>query len=133
MLFNETPSKQTYHKAGVKHVLPRDAFMAVIAEEAMLVDIREWPEVEDISADTARLLIHPMSMIVDSMDELPRDKALILLCAHGERSVNILDLLKKNGFSNVYNLDGGMVAWEEARLPVVKASYNCSSCSGCCH
>ncbi len=133
MLFAEKPFFQTYHKAGVKHVLPRDAYMSVIAEESMLVDIREWPEIEEVSVDTSRLLIQPVSMIVDSLNSLPRDKSLVLLCAHGERSVDIVHLLINNGFDRVYNLDGGMEAWEDSGLPVVRTGHSCSSCSGCGH
>ncbi|NPA28675.1 MAG: rhodanese-like domain-containing protein [Epsilonproteobacteria bacterium] len=42
---------------------------------------------------------------------------VIVICRSGERSAFAADKLTKNGFENVYNLDGGMLAWEKDGLP----------------
>ncbi|HNO12365.1 MAG TPA: rhodanese-like domain-containing protein, partial [bacterium] len=52
--------------------------------------------------------------------DLPKNKTLIIQCQGGDRSSTATSLLLKNGFSNIYNLIGGIAAWQKAGLPVVK-------------
>ena len=47
-----------------------------------------------------------------------KDKPVIVTCRSGNRSGAAARLLKKLGFSNVFHLKGGLVAWEQASLPV---------------
>jgi rhodanese-related sulfurtransferase len=44
-------------------------------------------------------------------DALPRDKAVVLYCEKGIRSVIAIQRLEAAGFTNLYNLAGGMKAW----------------------
>jgi rhodanese-related sulfurtransferase len=44
----------------------------------------------------------------------------LLHCQGGVRSAKACDLLAKNGFTKLYNLQGGLNAWQQAKLPVVK-------------
>ncbi len=48
------------------------------------------------------------------LNELPRDKEIIVTCRSGNRSGQVADFLREQGFSNVHNMAGGIVAWEEA-------------------
>ncbi|HNO91998.1 MAG TPA: MBL fold metallo-hydrolase [bacterium] len=52
--------------------------------------------------------------------DLPKNKTLIIQCQGGDRSSTATSLLLKNGFNNIYNLIGGIAAWQKAGLPVVK-------------
>ncbi|APV48421.1 hypothetical protein BWI17_01200 [Betaproteobacteria bacterium GR16-43] len=47
-----------------------------------------------------------------------KDKPVLVTCRSGNRSGSATRLLKKLGFNNVFHLKGGLVAWEQASLPV---------------
>jgi rhodanese-related sulfurtransferase len=56
----------------------------------------------------------------EELAKLDRDKAYVVHCRSGGRSGRSLATLKKLGFKKVYHLDGGIMAWEDAKLPIVK-------------
>lgn len=127
------PRLQSFHIAGVSHISPTDAFEALNAGQADLVDVREEIEITLASIDFEPLYIHPMSSILDSFHQLSNDRPLIILCAHGERSTKVANLLRLQGYLSVANLDGGVEAWKKADLPMKGCGpEKCSACScGC--
>ncbi|MCB0179289.1 MAG: rhodanese-like domain-containing protein, partial [Anaerolineae bacterium] len=60
----------------------------------------------------------PMGEVTNRLDEIPKDKTVILTCRSGNRSGQVTDFLRNNGFDNVHNMTGGIVAWENAGLAV---------------
>lgn len=50
---------------------------------------------------------------------LPRDQSIYLYCNTGYRSEKAAEILLKNGYSNVYNLEHGIMEWDLAELPVI--------------
>ncbi|PKP03419.1 MAG: rhodanese-like domain-containing protein [Bacteroidetes bacterium HGW-Bacteroidetes-6] len=135
MNYSEVPQLQRFHIPEVKHVLPTEASTQIEAGLVLPVDVREASEIDSTSIDCYQLLIHPMSGILDTMNDLPREKPLIIICEHGERSVKVANLLRIQGFTEVYNLDGGVHAWRLAGLPLVGGNeqHSCGSCSCGCH
>ncbi|MFP4331366.1 MAG: MBL fold metallo-hydrolase [Spirochaetaceae bacterium] len=52
------------------------------------------------------------------LDDIPRDRPVVLHCQGGDRSTLGASILLHIGYTNVYNLSGGLLAWEEQGLPV---------------
>jgi rhodanese-related sulfurtransferase len=52
-----------------------------------------------------------MAAVPTRTDDLPTDHPLVVLCHHGVRSQMVVDFLRKAGFDNAINLDGGIEAW----------------------
>jgi rhodanese-related sulfurtransferase len=52
-----------------------------------------------------------MHLIPLRMNELPRDKAVVLYCRSGARSYHACAYLAQQGFDNVLNLRGGIISW----------------------
>lgn len=74
-----------------------------------LIDVRE-PHEYDICNLEGELI--PMSEIPYNVDKISKDKQVVIHCRSGKRSGDMLLWLEKNhGFSNLYNLKGGVLAW----------------------
>jgi rhodanese-related sulfurtransferase len=84
---------------------------------ALLLDVRELYEWEEIHADGAVLL--PLSELQSRLDELPKDQEIAIICRSGNRSAQARDILLNAGFETVTSVGGGMNAWAAAELPVV--------------
>lgn len=83
---------------------------------AALIDVREPDELRSVRTEIAQPL--PMSTIQERLDELP-DGTVYVLCHSGARSARVAQFLEQQGYDAV-NIDGGIVAWEAAGLPVVR-------------
>ena len=84
--------------------------------EALIVDVREPREYESLRAPGSVSL--PLAEFVARHADLPRDRRLLLVCRSGSRSLRATMFLMQQGFSNVANVDGGMIAWKNAGLPL---------------
>jgi rhodanese-related sulfurtransferase len=81
----------------------------------LLVDVREQGEFAEQRIPDATLL--PMSRIPTDYQLLPRDRPLLIHCAHGQRSLAVAEFLARNGYPEVASISGGIVAWAQAGLP----------------
>jgi rhodanese-related sulfurtransferase len=52
------------------------------------------------------------------IETLDKDKPVMVYCKSGGRSARAASILKDKGFKNVYDLDGGIIGWEEAKKPI---------------
>lgn len=83
-----------------------------VAEGAALLDVREPGEVRFGYAEGALLV--PMRQVQARLAELPRDRRLVVYCAHGVRSYGIASYLREQGFDAAWSLTGGFDAWAAA-------------------
>ncbi|HAS43149.1 MAG TPA: molybdenum cofactor biosynthesis protein MoeB [Microscillaceae bacterium] len=80
-------------------------------EDIQVIDVREGYEYE-IANINAELI--PLGEIEAQLDKIASDKKVVLHCRSGKRSADAIELLeKKYGFKNLYNLDGGILAWAD--------------------
>lgn len=98
---------------GAVRTIPVEALQQLKAEgaEFILIDVRE-PYEYDIAHLDGRLI--PLGQIESQLDKIPRDQQVIVHCRTGKRSAQAIRLLeKKHGYNNLYNLEGGILAWAE--------------------
>jgi sulfur-carrier protein adenylyltransferase/sulfurtransferase len=80
-------------------------------EDFQLIDVRE-PHENEI-ASLGGLLI-PMAEVPHNIEKIARDKKVIIHCKAGGRSARIVQFLEAQyGFENLYNLEGGILAWAD--------------------
>ena len=79
-------------------------------ENFQLIDVREELEA-DIATIGGELI--PMGDIIDNLDKISKEKKVVVYCRSGKRSAAIVQALEQNGFSNIYNLKGGITAWAD--------------------
>jgi rhodanese-related sulfurtransferase len=77
--------------------------------QPFLLDVREQWEFDTCHVDGAALM--PMNSIPARIDDLDEDAAIVCICHHGARSMQVAAFLERNGFAKVTNLTGGMHAW----------------------
>jgi adenylyltransferase/sulfurtransferase len=73
-----------------------------------LIDVREVHEVEICVMGGEHI---PMGDVLDNLDKISKTKQVIVHCRSGARSGAICQALEKEGYTNVYNLKGGIIAW----------------------
>jgi rhodanese-related sulfurtransferase len=78
-------------------------------EPPVLVDVREPWEFE-LARIEGSLLV-PLGQLPSRVDELPRDRPLVMVCHTGRRSQNAAMFLAQSGFADVQNLSGGVERW----------------------
>lgn len=84
-------------------------------EPFQLIDVRETFEYETSNLDGLNI---PLGGILIEADKIDRDKPVIVQCRSGKRSAAaIMQLEQVHGFDNLYNLKGGILAWQEAFDP----------------
>ena len=104
--------------SGMKAVDAIQATQLSNRENAVFLDIRDDGEYRGGHIPEA---IHiPIRQLPDRIGELNKHKdcPVIAYCRSGNRSNGAGSVLKKHGFENVYNLSGGIAAWQKASLPV---------------
>ncbi|MEK8127438.1 rhodanese-like domain-containing protein [Paenibacillus filicis] len=82
-------------------------------EGTLTIDVRQPEEWEYYHWDGMELM--PMMTIPDKLTELPKDKTVYVVCAHGVRSENVCQYLSEQGFENTVNVEGGMAALAAVR------------------
>ncbi|MFC1718582.1 rhodanese-like domain-containing protein [Candidatus Poribacteria bacterium] len=78
-------------------------------EDVFVLDVRQPEEYAQGYVPTAYLL--PLGEIEQRLDEVPRDKQVIVVCGIGGRSAAASQTLDDSGFDNIFNMPGGMMAW----------------------
>lgn len=80
-------------------------------EDFQLIDIREEYEY-DICQIGGELI--PMGEITENLDKISKTKKVIVHCRSGKRSASVVQMLEQqHGFTNLYNLKGGIMAWAD--------------------
>lgn len=80
-------------------------------EDFQLIDVRE-PYEYDIANLGGELI--PLGAILSSVDKISKDKKVIIYCRSGSRSATAISYLEKNhGFTNLFNLKGGILAYSK--------------------
>lgn len=86
-------------------------------EDFQLIDVRE-PYEYDIANLGGQLI--PLATIIDQADEIATDKKVVIYCRSGKRSASaIMELERRFGFDNLYNLKGGLLAYSDQVDPTI--------------
>ncbi|MYM33739.1 sulfurtransferase [Duganella sp. FT50W] len=77
--------------------------------DPVLLDVRENWEFETCRIDGSVQI--PMNTIPARIDDLDEEAAIVCICHHGARSLQVAAFLERNGFGQMINLTGGIHAW----------------------
>lgn len=85
-------------------------------DDFVLLDIRDAHEyaIDGYIEGSVRI---PMGELTMRVNELDKNQEIVVYCRTGGRSARVATWMRQQGFSNVLDLDGGVHAWEKAKLP----------------
>ncbi len=83
-----------------------------------LLDVRTAGEFREVRLNAAKLI--PIDQLLKRMQEVPRNRPILVYCAVGSRSSQVVGYMARIGFPEVYNLYGGIYAWEKKGYPAIK-------------
>jgi len=105
----------------------------LIADGALMVDVRELREVARVAFDVPGVVLMPLSELEERFAELPRDRDLVLVCLVGERSLKAMSFLMSQGYLRVANMHGGLFEWAGKGFPIKGARPAfAATVAGCC-
>lgn len=82
----------------------------------MMLDVRTKDEYAEGHIKGAKLI--PVQQLAERLNEVSHDKRVYVYCHSGVRSARASKLLAEHGYSNIENIEGGIVAWKDAGYPV---------------
>ena len=99
---------------------PSEASRMMSHDEPLLLDVRETNEYRAGYLRDAKHI--PLGQLASKIDQIEawKDKPVIIYCRSGNRSGAACGQLAKQGFTRLYNLAGGIMAWQHDGLPVKK-------------
>ena len=106
-------------KKGAGGVSPTEAVTLINRSNALVLDVRD--EAEFSGGHIADATNIPVAELPNRLNELKKyqNKTILVNCQKGMRSSKACDILRKAEFTQINNLQGGLDAWLEAKLPVV--------------
>jgi len=120
------------YAAWVQAGKPKDAIESITPQEftskwnpatTHVVDVRKPSEYEAEHVDKAHS--YPLDFINNHLHDLPKENTLHVHCKSGYRSLIAVSILKKQGYSNLINMEGGIVALANTRVTLT--DYTCPS------
>jgi len=83
---------------------------------AFILDVRQPEEWTQFHIPGATLI--PLGDLPNRLNEVPKDKEIVVVCRTGHRSAQGRDILKNAGFTKVTSMAGGVTQWQTAGLPI---------------
>lgn len=84
-----------------------------LKEKGQLVDVRTASEFEEGHIKGAQNIDFLQDDFTANTAKLDKNKAVYVYCKSGGRSAKAVEVLRKQGFTNIYELDGGYTAWKK--------------------
>ena len=105
---------------GVKEINSAEALQLINHKDAFVLDVREPGEYSGGHVLNSTSI--PLGTLKARMGELEkfRDRPMVVVCRSGNRSGTACAILSKHGYTQAYNLEGGVQAWQRNNLPLEK-------------
>ena len=85
-------------------------------QETFFLDVREQEEWDAVHIPGTTLI--PLGQLAERINEVPKDKNIVVVCRSGNRSQQGRDILKQAGITNVTSMAGGITEWSKQGFPI---------------
>jgi hydroxyacylglutathione hydrolase len=86
--------------------------------QVKIVDVREPDEYTGELGHIHGAELIPLHTLPDELATLPKDQTIVFVCKGGGRSAKATAFAHMNGLKNVFNMQGGMMQWNNLQLPI---------------
>jgi phage shock protein E len=93
-----------------------DKAYSMYQNDAFVLDVRTESEWSEFHAPGTTLI--PLDQLASRLNEVPRDRQIVVVCRSGNRSQQGRDILLQAGFTQVTSMSGGLNAWRNAGYPI---------------
>ncbi|MFV0566512.1 MAG: rhodanese-like domain-containing protein [Flavobacteriaceae bacterium] len=107
----------------IETIMPKAMHELMQNEKGLVIDVRTPTEYQTGHLKNAVNIDFKSPDFVKNINKLNKTQPVYVYCRSGNRSGKSLAMFKAAGFSNVYNLDGGILKWEAEGLEVVNKIY----------
>lgn len=114
---NDAQSLDLFQSLG-----PIEYHNAIQSREIILVDVRTAQEYATGAIANAKNIDYLQDDFESKILNLDRNRPIYIYCKVGGRSGDAVEVFRKNGFHHVVNLKGGIMAWSQAKLPLIRSS-----------
>ncbi len=95
-----------------RNLTPKEASSLIDQRKDLyLLDVRTLGEYQQVRLDGARLI--PIDQLVKRLAEVPKNRPVLVYCAVGSRSAQVVNYLARRGYPEIYNLYGGIYSWAQ--------------------
>ena len=100
----------------VKDVTPQEVWEK--RSEITVIDVRRPDEFSGELGHIPGAQLVVLDVLPEQVQDLPRDKTIVFVCRSGGRSARACDFAAAQGLTHIYNMQGGMLAWNSFNLQV---------------
>lgn len=111
-------SSANQENSAIKKISVEQAQQATDGKNTQFIDVRT--EAEYRSGHALNAVNLPLDSLAQNLAKLDKTKPVYVICQTGRRSQKGAEILQQNGFTDLYNIEGGTSAWEKAGFPVEK-------------
>ncbi len=107
---------QNPHFQEVQDVTPEQVKNAL--NEIVIIDVRENAEWNDELGHIESAKLINLGSLPDHLSDVPNNKTVVFVCKSGGRSARAAAFIQQQGLTNVFNMKGGMLSWNQLGLPI---------------
>ncbi len=90
------------------------------ADQLQLIDVRQPDEYTGELGHIASAELIVLDTLPENLKKISPTKPVVFICRSGGRSARAADFAHQNGLKNTYNMEGGMILWNQLGLPTQK-------------
>lgn len=120
MSCNMSNGQQSDQKVAVQNIKVSETEAIINKDNVIVLDVRTPDEFKHGHLENAVNIDFYGDNFKDEVAKLDKSKAYVVYCHSGRRSANAGDIMTGLGYTNVYNVLGGIVAWGDAKMQIVK-------------
>mgnify|MGYP001822729083 CR=1 FL=1 len=115
------PQTEEFVQDGIaSNISPEKFQKLIVSNKGLIIDVRTPEEYQTGSIPGSENIDFKGEKFQADIDSLDRGTPVYLYCRSGRRSGITMTMMQEMGFTEIYNLNGGILAWSEEGLPVQK-------------
>lgn len=126
-LFAYNSLGQHPEEGGILENISNEVLAKKLMNKALILDVRTPDETQLGIIEGATVINFYDDDFEAKVELMEKSKPIVVYCASGGRSSEAASILAERGFMEVYNLEGGLIGWQNEGLPVIKAVSDLAS------